>query len=266
LELALLNLAVNGRDAMPTGGRLIISAVEENITANHRTALKAGKYVCLSVTDNGEGMDEATRERAMEPFFTTKGVGKGTGLGLPMVHGVAEQSGGRLILKSRKGAGTTAELWLPVASQNAEASGRPQLGEDKSESAGRQLVVVAVDDDSLVLINMVAMLEDLGHVVHAANSGKQAIEVIRRAGGVDLVITDQVMPQMTGPQLSEVIRADWPDLPIILATGYAELATGEAIRLPRLAKPFTQRDLAQAVAVLLRPEAEPGRVVRFPSR
>jgi CheY-like chemotaxis protein len=179
---------------------------------------------------------------------------------------VAEQSGGRLILRSRKGAGTTAELWLPVASQNADANGQHQSGEDKSQPVGRQLVVVAVDDDSLVLINMVAMLEDLGHVAHAANSGKQAIEIIRRAERVDLVITDQVMPQMTGLQLAEAIRANWPDLPIILATGYAELAAGEATGLPRLAKPFTQRDLAQAVAHLLRPEVEPGRVVRFPTR
>jgi PAS domain S-box-containing protein len=126
LELAFLNLAVNGRDAMPTGGCLTIAAREESVTSGHSTGLKAGRYVCLSVTDRGEGMDEATLARAVEPFFTTKEVGKGTGLGLPMVHGLAEQSGGRLILKSRKGAGTTAELWLPMASQAADVEPQHQ--------------------------------------------------------------------------------------------------------------------------------------------
>jgi signal transduction histidine kinase len=140
LELALLNLAVNGRDAMPTGGCLIIAAREESVASRHGAGLRAGRYVCISVTDRGEGMDEATLARAVEPFFTTKEVGKGTGLGLPMVHGMAEQSGGRLILKSQKGAGTTAELWLPVASQAADAERRHQLAKHDSKTDGCRFV------------------------------------------------------------------------------------------------------------------------------
>ena len=113
LEMALLNLAVNARDAMPDGGPITIAAREEDVAARPARGLAPGDYVCLSVSDTGEGMDEATLARAAEPFFTTKGVGKGTGLGLSMVHGMAEQSGGRLVLKSKEGEGTTAELWLP---------------------------------------------------------------------------------------------------------------------------------------------------------
>ena len=266
LELALLNLAVNGRDAMPSGGHLVISAREEAIASGPGAALKAGRYVCLSVTDTGEGMDEATLARATEPFFTTKGVGKGTGLGLPMVHGVAEQSGGRLVLKSRKGFGTTAELWLPVASQDLDVGGDHQLSGYEREVDSHGLVVVAVDDDSLVLVNTIAMLEDLGHVAFSATSGKEALEIIRREERVDLVITDQAMPQMTGSELVEAIKAVRRELPVILATGYQELPAGVALGVPRLAKPFNQRDLAQIVAKVILSEVKSGQVVRFPTR
>ena len=120
LELALLNLTLNARDAMPDGGDIVLAAREESVEVGHRTALDVGQYINLRVTDTGEGMDEETRRKAVEPFFTTKAVGKGTGLGLSMVHGFAEQSGGRLILHSQKGRGTTAELWLPVAKTSAQ--------------------------------------------------------------------------------------------------------------------------------------------------
>jgi PAS domain S-box-containing protein len=267
LELVLLNLAVNARDAMPDGGSIIIAAREEAVAPGHSTNSTPERYVCLSVTDTGVGMDEATLTRAVEPFFTTKGVGKGTGLGLAMVHGMAEQSGGRLILKSRKGEGTTAEVWLPLAKEPAGAAGPyHEPAARAAEGELRPLSVLAVDDDSLVLTNTVAMLEDLGHTVFQATSGKQALDIIRREKALDLVITDQVMPEMTGSQLADVIRAEWPNLPILLITGYAGEAEEASPNLPKLAKPFRQGDLAQAIAAAMPTEQETGRVLPFPAR
>jgi PAS domain S-box-containing protein len=248
LELAVLNLTVNARDAMPNGGTISIAAREESIGA--APDLKAGRYVCLSVTDEGCGMDEATRSRALEPFFTTKGVGKGTGLGLSMIHGILRQSGGKLVLKSRLGEGTTAELWLPVA-----AAGSDQMPDkvDNKVLDGKEapLVILAVDDDTLVLLNTAAMLEDLGHTVLEASSGKRALEIIRREGSIDLVITDQAMPNMTGSDLAAAIRAEKPNLPIILATGFAELPPGADEGLPKLSKPFRQQQLADVISKIV---------------
>jgi PAS domain S-box-containing protein len=245
LELALLNLSVNARDAMRDGGTLLISARKEVVGPGHETGLPARQYVCLSVTDQGEGMSEETLARATEPFFTTKGVGKGTGLGLSMVHGMSEQMGGRLLLKSRKGIGTTAEIWLPAA------AAEPVMVESKSAidgNRGRSLRVLAVDDDALVLFNTVAMLEDLGHSAMSANSATSALEILRHFP-VDLMITDQAMPIMTGAQLIEAVRSEWPGVRAILATGYAELPGGSPIDVPKLNKPFTQEDLARSLTL-----------------
>ena len=246
LESALLNLAVNARDAMPAGGPLTISANEENLSAGNSLRLAPGKYVCLSMEDKGEGMSEDIINRATEPFFTTKGIGKGTGLGLSMVQGFAEQSGGRLRLKSKKDVGTTAELWLPAT----EAGDKPKAAEASictAVSRPHELVVLAVDDDVLVRMGTAAMLEDLGHTVKEANSGEEALKLLAHGIKIDLVVTDQAMPRMTGVQLAEAIRAERPDLPIILATGYAELPAGLGSTLPRLSKPFTQEQLANAL-------------------
>lgn len=250
LEMALLNLAVNARDAMPEGGNIVIAGREEIVKARSRSKLKAGRYVRLSVKDSGEGMDKATLRRALEPFFTTKGVGRGTGLGLSMVHGMTEQSGGRFFLNSQKGEGTTAEIWLPVGkvSQPAQQAGR--FIQDRVPGT-RPLVVLAVDDDGLVLMNTAVMLQDMGHTVFEATSGNQALEILRREPSVDLVITDHAMPRMTGAQLAAAIKAERPDLPVILATGYAELPPGVEADLPKLAKPFRQQDLMQAVTAAI---------------
>jgi PAS domain S-box-containing protein len=244
LELAILNLAVNARDAMPKGGTIVITAREENVAG--AANLAPGRYVCLSVIDDGVGMDEATRRRALEPFFTTKGIGKGTGLGLSMVHGMIQQSGGKFVLKSSKGEGTTAELWLPVAAdaEDFQEQADPKLRNGKEGP----LVILAVDDDALVLLNTAAMLEDLGHTVLEASSGKSALDIIRREDNIDLVITDQAMPLMTGSDLAAAIRLEKPGLPIILATGFAELPPGADEALPKLAKPFLQEQLADAIA------------------
>jgi CheY-like chemotaxis protein len=219
--------------------------------------LRPGRYVRLTMSDTGEGMDAETLARATEPFFTTKGTGKGTGLGLSMVHGMVEQLGGQLILHSKPGEGTAAEIWLPAAERPAEIDGTeaPAAAIERTKA----LTILAVDDDALVLANTRAMLEDLGHTVVMAYSGEQALEQLERASDVELVITDHAMPKMTGSDLAKRITARRPGMPIILATGYAELPAGTDATLPRLAKPYRQDALAYAItnAVRARREASP---------
>jgi len=246
LESALLNLAVNARDAMHGEGSITISGREQVLPAETDN-LRAGRYVILAVADTGEGMDEATLKRATEPFFTTKGVGKGTGLGLSMVLGLAEQLGGTLKLISAPGKGTTAEIWLPASGGEVEAVPVPtRIEASVTPSPRRRLKVLAVDDDALVLMNTSAMLAEMGHEVTEAYSGREALKAME-ANGYDLVITDHAMPQMTGAQLSAAIRARWPEIPIILATGYAELPPDADPGLPRIGKPFSEADLARVV-------------------
>ena len=260
--MALLNLAVNARDAMPEGGQIVLASREVFIRTDEPDGLKAGRYVCVSVSDSGEGMDQATLSRAMEPFFTTKGPGKGTGLGLPMVHGLAQQSGVRFNLKSRVGEGTTAELWLPVDEvASAIQQSRPIFpGVERQQVL---LAVLAVDDDYLVLTNTVAMLEDLGHTAIAASSGKEALEILRGDDSIDVVITDQIMLQMTGLQLADAITSEWPKLPVILATGFAEIPSG-AREVPKISKPFNQAELA-AKLTNIHPMPGKARVLKFPA-
>jgi PAS domain S-box-containing protein len=246
LELALLNLTVNARDAMPDGGTILISAREQTVAAGHETRLQPGHYVCLAVKDTGEGMSEETLSRATEPFFTTKGVGRGTGLGLSSVMGMSQQVGGSFVLKSRKGEGTVAEIWLPSAASSVEVADAKAVAA-KEDVPRRALRVLAVDDDALVLFNTTAMLEDLGHIALEATSGADALEILRRQK-VDLIITDQAMPKMTGMQLIETVRETWPGIPVLLATGYAELPGGAACTITKLNKPFTQEQLAEIMA------------------
>ena len=262
LEMILLNLAVNARDAMPDGGQIVIAAREEVIRARDRARLKPGSYICLTVRDTGTGMDEETLQRAMEPFFTTKEPGKGTGLGLSMVHGIAEQSGGWFSLWSRKGEGTIAELWLPTAGQAASAADRHARAEKNVEVVRTPFVVLAVDDDRLVLTNTIAMLDDLGHTGLAASSGKEALDILRQQASVDLVITDYAMPGMTGLQLVNAIKNEWPDLPVIIATGYAEMDMDAGSTLHRFAKPFSEADLARELDRIV-PIRRGGRVLKF---
>ena len=246
LEMVLLNLVVNARDAMPDGGKIIISMRDEKVSKGDGAALKPGPYICLSVSDSGSGMDAETLRRATEPFFTTKGVGKGTGLGLSMVHGLAEQLGGTFALKSLPDEGTTAELWLPVAMGQVPADEIDVAVRDTNEYRDA-LTILVVDDDSLVLTNTIAVIEDLGHIAIAANSGAEALALLRRDDAADLVITDQVMPHMSGLQLADAIKVEWPDLPVIIATGYADLPAGVGINFPKLSKPYTQAELARGI-------------------
>jgi PAS domain S-box-containing protein len=250
LEAALLNLTLNARDAMPAGGTITIEAHEESLPQAD-TGPAAGRYVCLSVSDTGHGMDEATLTRALEPFFTTKGVGKGTGLGLSMVHGLAEQSGGKLRLTSQAGQGTTVDILLPLAETPVRAV-RGAVPTPGLSSTHGSLVVLAVDDDSLVLLNTCAMLQELGHTVLQAESGPEALEIAEREARIDLLVSDHAMPGMTGVHLAQAMRALRPGLPVILATGYAELPPDTDLTLVRLAKPFRQVDLAATIEAVYR--------------
>ena len=260
-ELAILNLAVNARDAMPAGGTLTIATKLKQV-GDETLPLAPGEYVCVSFSDTGTGMSTETLAHAMEPFYTTKGVGKGTGLGLPMVHGLAAQSGGQFLLSSAQGAGTRAELWLPVATVAA----KPHLPQTRPDAAplGRRLLVLAVDDDALVLEGTVAMLEDMGHVVMTAASGAQALELIKDQTALDLVITDQVMPHMTGVELAAALKTERPALPVILATGYSEAPARLEDLTLRLAKPFDQTELADAIRAAVAGPAASGPVLRPP--
>jgi signal transduction histidine kinase/CheY-like chemotaxis protein len=255
LELALLNLAVNARDAMPIGGSLTIVARAETVFGESGPPeLRPGDYVRISVTDTGIGMDEDTLSKATQPFFTTKGPGRGTGLGLSMVHGLAAQSGGMVQLSSKPGNGTTIDLWLPQAERDAFA--RSGAGERRAvEPLAQPCTVLVVDDDALVCTGTAAMLEDLGHTVIETSSGAEALEILRSERRVDIVITDHAMPGMTGLELAQHAGLLRPGLSVVLATGYAEFpeSAGPASSLPRLSKPFRQEELAATLAEFARP-------------
>jgi signal transduction histidine kinase len=249
LELALLNLAVNARDAMPLGGDLKIAAHSEHIGLGDPPGLKPGDYVRIVVKDPGCGMDEATLRRATEPFFTTKDRGRGTGLGLSMVDGLVAQSGGTMRIKSKPDAGTEVELWLPVTDAN-EAK-EPTSSATRSRAAeGRPFRALVVDDDAAVRAGTAAMLEDLGHSAIEAGSGAGALALLESDPDIDIVITDYAMPGMNGSQLAAKIQRMRPGLPVVLATGYANIPS-DLPALPRLNKPYRQRDLDALIAGLV---------------
>lgn len=245
LEMALLNLAVNARDAMPDGGTLSMVARSEEIGAGHHSKLPPARYVCLSVSDTGVGMDELTLKRAVEPFFSTKGIGKGTGLGLSMVHGLAAQLGGALTLRSRRGVGTNVELWLPC-STSSPSTAEPH--EPALAARGRGHVLL-VDDEELVRASAADMLADLGYSVTEAASAEEALVILGSGKKIDLLVTDHLMPGMSGSQLGHQVRASAPDTSVLIISGYAE-AGDLAPDLPRLGKPFRQADLAAKLAEL----------------
>lgn len=242
IEMAILNLAVNARDAMPDGGRLKIAAVLDAVEGDHPSNLPPGPYLRLSVEDTGVGMDEETLARAIEPFFSTKGLGKGTGLGLSMVHGLAAQLGGSLGLQSSPGAGTRADLWLPLARSAPDAAEKP---EQPAEKTGRGTVLL-VDDEQLVRISTAEMLTDLGYEVVPANSAEAALAILGRGVRPDLLVTDNLMPGMTGAELARTDAVVEAGMPVILMSGYTEDQHSTA-RFIRLNKPFRRADLAGAL-------------------
>ena len=246
LEMAILNLSVNARDAMRGGGTLTISAQCETVEGRHRTNLAAGQYIRLSVTDTGAGMDAATLDRATEPFFSTKGIGEGTGLGLSMAHGLVAQLGGALALASEPGVGTVVELWLPISDED-EAFAQPL--DEPGKSAAAAGVVLLVDDEELVRMSTADMLTDLGYAVVEAASAEEALALLDGGLTIDMLITDHLMPGMSGAELSRVVREHWPDLSILIVSGYADVdeISGD---MARLTKPFRQVDLAACVREL----------------
>ena len=262
LEMAILNLSVNARDAMPDGGTLRISAAAESVDADHRSRLSPGDYIRISIADTGMGMDEATLARAIEPFFSTKGVGKGTGLGLSMVHGLATQLGGGLLVSSSAGLGTNAELWLPVSDQLVAAVEANAVFIGDPEGAG---VALLVDDEELARASTAEMLVGLGYEVSEAASAEEALALIEKGLAPALVVTDYLMPGMTGADLAYALHDQRPGTPILLVSGYAD-AECVALDLPRLAKPFLQSDLAASIASIrvqgLADGTEPGRTSR----
>ncbi|RXD06760.1 hybrid sensor histidine kinase/response regulator [Sphingomonas sp. UV9] len=249
LELALLNLAINARDAMPGGGKLTLSVSEAVVDERNLFGLAPDRYVRIAAIDTGVGMDKATLARATEPFFSTKGIGKGTGLGLSMVHGLAAQSGGTLRLTSEPGAGTSVELWLP-ATEEAPVD----MVENAADpvTASRAAKVLLVDDEDLVRTATADMLRDIGYTVVEVASASQALSAIRGGVDADVLVSDYLMPGMTGGQLISELRAAGNRIPALLVTGYA--AAGEDVPgdVIRLSKPFRQTDLAARVDELLR--------------
>ena len=245
LELAILNLAINARDAMPDGGDLVIALDR----AKGQGEGLYGEFIVVSVSDTGVGMSPETLERAIEPFFSTKELGKGTGLGLSMVHGLATQLGGTLRLQSVLGNGTTAELWLPLSEFAVRADTPTEVAAINVQPSR----ILVVDDDALISMNTVALVEDLGHSALEANSGKAALEILASEIPLDAMITDFAMPGMNGIELAIRARELRPQLPILLASGYAELPSGTELNLPRLGKPFYQQDLEVELAKILMP-------------
>jgi PAS domain S-box-containing protein len=239
LELALMNLVVNARDAMPGGGKIVIGAEE--------VADEGGKFVRLAVEDDGVGMDAETLQRAVEPFFTTKGIGKGTGLGLSMVQGMVQQCGGRFLLSSGPARGTVAELWLPTTDA---AVARPSDARASAPSTERPLRILAVDDDPIVLLNTATTLADIGHEVLQAHSARAALALLEQYD-VDLLLTDYAMPGMTGGELVSKAREVRPGLKAVIVSGYADLPEGVSLDVPRLAKPFSDTELASIVATVV---------------
>ena len=259
LELAILNLTVNARDAMPNGGPLTILAEEVAMGPGSEPRLKPGLYVRLSVIDAGCGMDADSLARAVEPFYSTKEVGHGTGLGLSMVHGLAAQLGGGFALTSAPGEGTRVDLYLPLADKAAAVKRR--VAAEPARSVGRRLSVLLVDDEDIVRVATAEMIRDLGHDVEEAGSGVEALARLESGLNVDVLITDYMMPGLDGAVLARRVAKTHPRLPVLLITGYTG-RTEEVLHLPRLAKPFGRTEIAEALVDIL----DDSKVVRFPSK
>ncbi len=241
LESALLNLAINARDAMPHGGQLKIetanAALETAYTSLHED-LKPGDYVLVSVSDTGTGMPPDVLARAVDPFFTTKPVGEGTGLGLSMIYGFARQSGGHLRIDSDVGQGTMVGLYLPRAFHDAVDQDVPVVNIPR----GKGETILVVEDDTTVRMIISAVLEELGYDVILASDARPAIPLLKSDRRIDLMVSDVVLPHINGRKLAEIARASRPDLKVLFVTGYAEHATSRAdfldVGMDMLTKPF----------------------------
>jgi CheY-like chemotaxis protein len=257
LQNAILNLALNARDAMPSGGKLLIEVAESALDADYAKVhpeVRIGRYVCLAITDTGGGMTKEVQERAFEPFFSTKPTGSGTGLGLSMVYGFVKQSGGHVLMYSEPGHGTTVRLHLPYA--HPEIAGATQAALDVGTAfPAHGETVLVVEDDARVRRVTTSRLRQLGYHVIEADSGPSALEVVTRADRVDLLFTDIVMPgSMNGFELAEAVRANRPEVRVLFTSGYAEpelLARSETGSADWLRKPYAAVDLARKLREML---------------
>lgn len=249
-ENVILNLAVNARDAMPHGGTVTMAvervASKSVYEGTWPSGLANGSYVVVSVSDTGTGMDAETLRKAIEPFYTTKGMGKGTGLGLSMAHGMAGQSGGTLQLLSIVGAGTRAAVWLP----EADPAGLSALASEDTSAIqrGKALRILLVDDDDIVRRSIEHMLSDIGHEVVEASSAAKALALLGQSDEFDMVVTDYLMPSMTGTELIKRVRMRHPEMPCVIVSGYTAVKdTAPIVGVQRLAKPFTAARLAEVI-------------------
>jgi CheY-like chemotaxis protein len=254
LANAILNIAVNARDAMPDGGKLTIEASNTTLDqdyADRNTEVAPGPYVLVALTDTGSGMSPAVLERALEPFFTTKEVGQGSGLGLSMVYGFAKQSSGHLKIYSEPGRGTTVRLYLPKAEGDCKAPVRPAEPHSLQASRAGETVLI-VEDDAMVRALAIRILAGLGYRTLEASDGATAAAVLDAAGPVDLLLTDVVLPRgISGPQLARQAQARFPNLQVLYMSGYTRNAIihngvlDQGVHL--LTKPFLKHELALAV-------------------
>jgi CheY-like chemotaxis protein len=249
LELALVNLIINARDAMPSGGTVTVIAENREVAPEDLPGVAPGDYVRICVTDTGTGISPDNLEKVLEPFFTTKELGKGSGLGLSMVYGFAKQSNGAFRLDSELGSGTRAELWLPRAPNSAARAA--EIADEPRGQPLRSLKILLVDDHPEVRSTTAALLEDHGHVVAQAENGAAALALLKkRKCDFDLLITDYAMPLLSGTDFLREARLLCPDVPALLITGYAEVEMiqdrPESVEM--LLKPFTPAKLEAAIA------------------
>jgi PAS domain S-box-containing protein len=262
IEDAILNLAVNARDAMPKGGQLVLETANVHLDQDYAAQnvdVSSGDYVAVVVTDSGTGMPPDVIERAFEPFFTTKEVGRGTGLGLSMVYGFVRQSRGHVKIYSELGHGTSIKLYLPRAARPVEAATQAASSPAEGSRGGSETILV-VEDAATVRRMVVTMLESLGYEVRQAENGRVALEIIKLPGKIDLLFTDMIMPQgMTGQDLFDQARAHRPDLKVLFTSGYSQhfidARAGARPPGPLLNKPYRKDKLASAVRALLDGEA-----------
>jgi CheY-like chemotaxis protein len=247
LELAILNLAINARDAMPLGGSLRIGL--ENHATNHDSPpeLTPGKYAVISITDTGTGMDAATLAQAFDPFFTTKDAG--SGLGLPTVQGFAAQSGGAVRIGSRPGAGTTVELWLPKADEPPRDFNRSERSAAEMPRGAANILLCDDDDDVRRFIG--EFLDSAGYTIHEASGPEAALGILQQSTEIDLLIVDYAMPGMNGLETIRQARQRRPGLRPLLITGYAGAVGADPVGIPLLRKPFPPSELARMVAEIL---------------
>jgi two-component system NtrC family sensor kinase len=254
LEVALINLAVNASDAMPKGGPVSITASNVILTGGREgePALE-GSFVAIAVQDAGTGIEPEHIDRIFEPFFTTKGQGKGTGLGLSQVYGFAQQSGGAITVKGKPGQGSTFTLFLPRALQTPIVPGSPaQTQMRNNNSKGR---ILLVEDNVPVAEVTAAMLSDAGYEVTRSASASAALNLLKARRDFDVILSDIVMEEgISGLDLAQHVRKTWPELPLVLMTGYSEALKGTKLSgVPHVFKPFTQQEILAALGLVRRP-------------